>query len=137
MPSSITRCRAWRITSRGWSLHGTNGRWRVGRAIHSSAQSASTAAAAAAAWATRPGWWNASTVNSSHSDLTSMPPSPAWATMSRSPHASVSAAARSASRSSCLVPGKLVDRVERWTGLQSAGSAQSHTVPRAHRGISS
>eukprot|EP00965_Chrysotila_dentata_P124762 4124890-Pleurochrysis_carterae.AAC.1 len=56
--------------------------------------------------------------------------------MSRSPHASASAAARSASRLSCLAPAKLVDRVERWTGLQSAGSAQSHTIPRTHPAIS-
>eukprot|EP00965_Chrysotila_dentata_P205772 6183154-Pleurochrysis_carterae.AAC.1 len=57
--------------------------------------------------------------------------------MSWSPQASVSAAARSALRSSCLVPAKLVSRVERCTGRQSAGSAQSHTVPRAQCGISS
>eukprot|EP00965_Chrysotila_dentata_P105672 3490400-Pleurochrysis_carterae.AAC.1 len=57
--------------------------------------------------------------------------------MSRSPHASVSAAARSASRSSCLVPANLVVRSDRRTGRQSVGSAQSHTIPLAHRGISS
>eukprot|EP00965_Chrysotila_dentata_P147248 4861628-Pleurochrysis_carterae.AAC.3 len=60
VPSSTTCCRAWSMTSRGCSLHGTNGRCRVGCATHSSRRSASTAAAAAA-WATRPGWWNAST----------------------------------------------------------------------------
>eukprot|EP00965_Chrysotila_dentata_P031187 1037967-Pleurochrysis_carterae.AAC.2 len=65
------------MTSRGCSLHGTKGRCRVGCATHSSRRSASTAAAAAAAWDTRPGWWNARTVRSSHSDRTSTPPSPA------------------------------------------------------------
>eukprot|EP00965_Chrysotila_dentata_P101072 3337989-Pleurochrysis_carterae.AAC.1 len=57
--------------------------------------------------------------------------------MSWSAQASVFAASRSAPRSSCLGPSKLVSRVERWTGRQSAGSAQSHTIPRAQRGISS
>eukprot|EP00965_Chrysotila_dentata_P174744 5768775-Pleurochrysis_carterae.AAC.1 len=99
--------------------------------------SAFTAAAAAAACATRPGWWNASTVSNSHSDLTSTPPSPAWETMSWSPQASVSAAAQSASRLICLVPANRVVRSDRRTGRQSIGSAQSHTIPRAHRGISS
>eukprot|EP00965_Chrysotila_dentata_P184730 6098255-Pleurochrysis_carterae.AAC.1 len=57
--------------------------------------------------------------------------------MSWSPQASVSAAARSAPRSSCLGPGKHVSRVDRCTGRQSAGLAQSQTVPRAQCGISS
>eukprot|EP00965_Chrysotila_dentata_P044731 1487157-Pleurochrysis_carterae.AAC.1 len=74
---------------------------------------------------------------SSQSDRTSTPPSPAWSTMSRSLHPSVSAAARRASRSSCLVPENRVSLVEASTGWQSVGSAQSHTVPRAHAGISS
>eukprot|EP00965_Chrysotila_dentata_P157176 5192699-Pleurochrysis_carterae.AAC.1 len=56
--------------------------------------------------------------------------------MSRSGHASSSAAARNAPRSSCLSPAKRVSRVERWTGRQSAGSAQSQTIPCAHFGIS-
>eukprot|EP00965_Chrysotila_dentata_P177525 5864242-Pleurochrysis_carterae.AAC.1 len=99
--------------------------------------SASTAAAAAAACTTRPGWWNASTVRSSQPERTSTPPSPAWATMSLSVQSSTYAAARSAARSSCLVPGNWDERDERCTGRQSLGSAQSHTVPRAHRSISS
>eukprot|EP00965_Chrysotila_dentata_P032110 1071279-Pleurochrysis_carterae.AAC.2 len=136
-PSLATRCRACSITSRGCSLHGTNGRWREGWDTHSSRRSVSTAAAAAAAWATRPGWWKARTVRSSQSDLASTPPSPACETISLSPHAIASAAARSAPRSSCLAPAKAVSRVERWTGRQSAGSAQSQTTPLAHRGISS
>eukprot|EP00965_Chrysotila_dentata_P086534 2856168-Pleurochrysis_carterae.AAC.1 len=57
--------------------------------------------------------------------------------MSLSSQASVSAAARSASRSSCLAPAKRVVREDRWTGWQLAVSAQSQTVPRAHAGISS
>eukprot|EP00965_Chrysotila_dentata_P121932 4029804-Pleurochrysis_carterae.AAC.1 len=72
------------MTSRGWSLHGTKGRWRTGGATHPSAMSASTAFAAAAAWSRRPGWWNASTVINSHSARASTPPSPACATMSSS-----------------------------------------------------
>eukprot|EP00965_Chrysotila_dentata_P262854 6214689-Pleurochrysis_carterae.AAC.1 len=84
------------MTSRGWSLQGTKGRCRVGRETHASRRSASTAAAAAAACATRPGWWKASTVMSSHSERTSTPPSPIWATMSLSAQSRVEAAARSA-----------------------------------------
>eukprot|EP00965_Chrysotila_dentata_P063267 2096367-Pleurochrysis_carterae.AAC.1 len=57
--------------------------------------------------------------------------------MSLSSQANVSAAARSAPRSSCLVPAKRVAREDRWTGRQSVGSAQSQTVPRAQVGISS
>eukprot|EP00965_Chrysotila_dentata_P162314 5360219-Pleurochrysis_carterae.AAC.1 len=56
--------------------------------------------------------------------------------MSWSSHASVSAAARLATRSSCLGPANLVDRSDRRTGRQSAGSAHSQTVPRAPWGIS-
>eukprot|EP00965_Chrysotila_dentata_P084172 2779018-Pleurochrysis_carterae.AAC.1 len=47
--------------------------------------------------------------------------------MSRSLHPSVSAAARRASRSSCLAPGNRVSLVDASTGRQSVGSAQSHT----------
>eukprot|EP00965_Chrysotila_dentata_P004998 164253-Pleurochrysis_carterae.AAC.1 len=57
--------------------------------------------------------------------------------MSLSGQSSTSAAARSAARSSCLAPGNCDERDERCTGRQSSGSAQSHTVPRAQRGISS
>eukprot|EP00965_Chrysotila_dentata_P075007 2477959-Pleurochrysis_carterae.AAC.1 len=52
--------------------------------------------------------------------------------MSSSCHPSFAAASRSASRFSCLSPGNLVCRVERRTGTQCPGSAQSHTTPRAH-----
>eukprot|EP00965_Chrysotila_dentata_P117662 3887435-Pleurochrysis_carterae.AAC.1 len=61
--------------------------------------SAPTAFAAAPACATRPGWWNASTVVRSHTARVSTPPSPTCATMSSSPHPSRAAARRSAARS--------------------------------------
>eukprot|EP00965_Chrysotila_dentata_P117659 3887283-Pleurochrysis_carterae.AAC.1 len=57
--------------------------------------------------------------------------------MSWSCQSSASAALRSAARSSCRSPANCVDRDERCTGRQSAESEQSHTVPRAHSGISS
>eukprot|EP00965_Chrysotila_dentata_P025177 835427-Pleurochrysis_carterae.AAC.1 len=57
--------------------------------------------------------------------------------MSLSPQTIASAASRSAFRLSCLVPAKVISRVERWTGLQSVGSVQSQMMPLAHRGISS
>eukprot|EP00965_Chrysotila_dentata_P245103 6206356-Pleurochrysis_carterae.AAC.1 len=56
--------------------------------------------------------------------------------MSMSGHSSCSAAAHSAALSSCRLPAKTVARVDLWTGRQSVGSAQSHTVPRAHAGFS-
>eukprot|EP00965_Chrysotila_dentata_P008805 286914-Pleurochrysis_carterae.AAC.1 len=90
-----------------------------------------TARAAAPACSRRPGWWNASTVVSPHSARASTPPSPACCTMSSSCHASSAATARSASRFSCRTPGNVVPRVDRRTGTQRAGSAQSHTTPRA------
>eukprot|EP00965_Chrysotila_dentata_P072232 2387469-Pleurochrysis_carterae.AAC.1 len=93
-------------TSRGCSLHGTNGKWRAGADTHSSAMSASTALRAAAACATRPGWWNARTVVSSHAARASTPPSPACSTMSTSCQFSSAATARSSPLSSCRAPGK-------------------------------
>eukprot|EP00965_Chrysotila_dentata_P020226 669395-Pleurochrysis_carterae.AAC.1 len=68
------------MTSRGCSLHGTNGKCRVGGATQPSARSDSTAFAAAAAWSRKPGWWKARTVMSSHEERASIPPSPACAT---------------------------------------------------------
>eukprot|EP00965_Chrysotila_dentata_P082796 2731715-Pleurochrysis_carterae.AAC.1 len=56
--------------------------------------------------------------------------------MSVSSHCIAAAAARSAPRSICRVPSKTVCRVERSTGTQRAGSAQSQTTPRAHGVIS-
>eukprot|EP00965_Chrysotila_dentata_P249458 6208906-Pleurochrysis_carterae.AAC.1 len=74
------------MTSLGCRRQGTNGRCRVGGATHPSPKSAATAAAAAGACSTSPGWWNASTVRSSHSARASTPPSPTWSTMSWSRH---------------------------------------------------
>eukprot|EP00965_Chrysotila_dentata_P089157 2944017-Pleurochrysis_carterae.AAC.1 len=74
---------------------------------------------------------------SSQSDRASTPPSPACATMSASGQRSCAAAARSAVRLSWRFPGNVVCRVERVTGTHRRGSAQSQTLPRAHRGISS
>eukprot|EP00965_Chrysotila_dentata_P019145 638038-Pleurochrysis_carterae.AAC.1 len=65
-----------------------------------------------------------------------MPPSPACETMSASFHSSAAAAARSAALSSCRSPWNAVSLVDGRTGWQSAGSAQSHTMPRAQPGIS-
>eukprot|EP00965_Chrysotila_dentata_P171236 5650672-Pleurochrysis_carterae.AAC.1 len=56
--------------------------------------------------------------------------------MSASAHRIVAAAARSAALSSCRAPSNWVCRVERSTGTQRAGSAQSQMVPRAHGAIS-
>eukprot|EP00965_Chrysotila_dentata_P029987 998717-Pleurochrysis_carterae.AAC.2 len=78
-----------------------------GRDTHSSAVSAATALAAAAACATRPGWWKANTVVSSHSARVSTPPSPTCATISASAHPRSSATLRSAARSTCLLSGNL------------------------------
>eukprot|EP00965_Chrysotila_dentata_P070601 2333992-Pleurochrysis_carterae.AAC.1 len=52
--------------------------------------------------------------------------------MSSSCQCSASAAFRSACRSSYRRPGNAVARVERVTGTQRAGSAQSHMTPLAH-----
>eukprot|EP00965_Chrysotila_dentata_P075859 2506044-Pleurochrysis_carterae.AAC.1 len=68
------------MTSRGCRRHGMKGRCRVGTEVQPSRMSLSTACAAAAACSTRPGWWNVRTASSSHSDLTSTPPSPTCAT---------------------------------------------------------
>eukprot|EP00965_Chrysotila_dentata_P086332 2848547-Pleurochrysis_carterae.AAC.1 len=70
------------MTSRGCKRQGTSGRWRTGAATHSSSRSAATALAAAGACASSPGLWKASTVMSSHTERASIPPSPAWPTMS-------------------------------------------------------
>eukprot|EP00965_Chrysotila_dentata_P046015 1529267-Pleurochrysis_carterae.AAC.1 len=56
--------------------------------------------------------------------------------MSRSGQFIATAAARMAPRSSWRSPPKRVSREDGATGRQSEGSAQSHTVPRAHGGIS-
>eukprot|EP00965_Chrysotila_dentata_P207005 6183867-Pleurochrysis_carterae.AAC.1 len=125
------------MTSRGCNLHGTKGKWRVGRDTHSSFWSVSTATAAAGACATRPGWWKARTVMSSQPERTSTPPSPACGTMSRSAQSMAAAARLSVSRSSWRTPSNRVSRVDRRTGWQSSGSAQSQTTPLAQAGISS
>eukprot|EP00965_Chrysotila_dentata_P028496 946335-Pleurochrysis_carterae.AAC.1 len=125
------------MTSLGCRRQGTKGRCRVGGATHPSPRSAATAAAAAGACSTSPGWWNASTVRSSHSAHASTPPSPTWSTMSWSRQPIVAAAARSAARSTCRGPGNCVRRVDLLTGTQRSGSAQSQMMPRAHATISS
>eukprot|EP00965_Chrysotila_dentata_P122513 4049325-Pleurochrysis_carterae.AAC.1 len=57
--------------------------------------------------------------------------------MSASAHRMVAAAARSAALSSCRAPSKRVFRVlDRSTGTQRVGSAQSQMTPRAHGAIS-
>eukprot|EP00965_Chrysotila_dentata_P034152 1136693-Pleurochrysis_carterae.AAC.1 len=56
--------------------------------------------------------------------------------MSSSCQRSAAAAARRATRSSCLLPAKVVCRVDRRTGSHRLGSAQSHTTPLAHGAIS-
>eukprot|EP00965_Chrysotila_dentata_P256828 6212680-Pleurochrysis_carterae.AAC.2 len=56
--------------------------------------------------------------------------------MSASSHFSWAAAARKAARSICRCPSTGVSRVERCTGTQRVGSAQSQTVPLAHGSIS-
>ena len=124
-------------TLRGSTRHGTKGRWRTGGATHSSPMSASTTLAAAAKFAATPVWWKARTVSSAQSERTSTPPSPTCPTMSASRHASWAATRRSAARSTWRFPGKTVRRVDRSTGLQSVGSAQSHTTSRAKSAICS
>eukprot|EP00965_Chrysotila_dentata_P208896 6184961-Pleurochrysis_carterae.AAC.1 len=57
--------------------------------------------------------------------------------MSASRQRSSAAAARSAARLSWRAPGKTVWRSDRATGTHRRGLLQSHTRPRAQRGISS
>eukprot|EP00965_Chrysotila_dentata_P170166 5617140-Pleurochrysis_carterae.AAC.1 len=56
--------------------------------------------------------------------------------MSSSSQPSCAVAARRAARSICRGPSKVVARVDRCTGVQSWGFAQSQTTPRAHGAIS-